>query len=125
MEFPNMMGAKITVPSRGFSAAGIAPSGTGTSWTSAYAFVGVDAFGQPGWLTDAMNEKGVYAGLLYMPGFCDYPAADGTDPSICMSIANAIAFVLGTCESVSQAMAALPSVWPWTVEGVEFAPLRT
>jgi hypothetical protein len=52
--------------------------------------VGVDAFGQPGWLTDGMNERGVYAGLLYMPGFCDYPAADGRDPATCMSIVNAI-----------------------------------
>ena len=39
-------------------------------WTSAYGVVGMDAFGQPGTMTDAMNERGLYAGLLYMPGFC-------------------------------------------------------
>jgi penicillin V acylase-like amidase (Ntn superfamily) len=120
-------GAKITVLPRGFSGAGIAPSGTGKSWTSAYGVVWVDAFGQPGWLTDAMNEKGVYAGLLCMPGFCDYPAADDKDPSTCMSIVNAIAYVLGTCESVAQATTALScvTVWPWTVEGFGFPALRT
>jgi choloylglycine hydrolase len=62
MGFPNLMGAKITVLPREFAGAGIAPAGTGKTWTSEHGVVGVDAFGQPGWLTDGMNEKGVYAG---------------------------------------------------------------
>jgi choloylglycine hydrolase len=124
MEFPNLMGAKITVLPRGFVGTGIAPSGTGKTWTSKYGVVGVDAFGQPGWLTDGTNEKGVYAGLLYMPGFCDYPAADGKDPAVCMSIVNTVAYLLGTCASVAEAAAALSEVteWPWTVEGFGNAP---
>jgi choloylglycine hydrolase len=124
MEFPNLMGAKITVLPRGFVGAGIAPSGTGKTWTSKYGVVGVDAFGQPGWLTDGTNEKGVYAGLLYMPGFCDYPAPDGKDPAACMSIVNTVAYLLGTCASVAEAAAALSevTVWPWTVEGFGNAP---
>jgi len=124
MEFPNLMGAKITVLPRGFAGAGIAASGTGKTWVSQYGLVGVDAFGQPGWLTDGMNEKGVYAGLLYMPGFCDYPAAEGKDPASCMSIVNTVAYVLGTCASVAEAKAAMSAVtvWPWTVQGFGSAP---
>jgi choloylglycine hydrolase len=124
MEFPNLMGAKVTVLPRGFVGAGIAPSGTGKTWTSEYGVVGVDAFGQPGWLTDGTNEKGLYAGLLYMPGFCDYSSGEGKDSAACMSIVNTVAYILGTCASVAQAKAAMlaVTVWPWTVEGFGFAP---
>jgi choloylglycine hydrolase len=124
MEFPNLMGAKLTVLPRGFAGAGIAPSGTGKSWLSEYGVVGVDAFGQPGWLTDGINEKGVYAGLLYMPGFCDYTPAEGKDPASCMSIVNTVAYVLGNCASVAEATAAMSevTVWAWTVKGFGEAP---
>ena len=71
--------------------ASVAPSGTGRTWKADFGVVGVDAFGQPGWFTDGTNEKGVYAGLLYMPGFCDYPSAEGKDPGDCMSIVNTVA----------------------------------
>ncbi len=124
MEFPTLMGAKITVLPRGFSGAGAAPTGTGRTWTSTYGIVGIDGFGHPGWLTDGMNEKGVYAGLLYMPGFCDYTPADGKDASTCMSIVDTVAYVLGTCASVAEVKAALSAatVWPWVVPGFGFAP---
>ena len=124
MEFPNLMEAKITVLPRGFAGAGIAPSGTGRTWTSEHGVVGIDAFGQPGWLTDGINEVGLYAGLLYMPGFCDYTPAQDKDPASCLSIVNTVAFVLGTCASVAEATVAMSgvNVWPWTVQGFGNAP---
>ena len=124
MEFPHLMGAKITVLPQGFAGAGIAPSGTGKTWTAEYGVVGIDAFGQPGWLTDGTNEKGVYAGLLYMPGFCDYTPAEGRDASGALSIVNTVAYLLGTCASVAEATEAMSAVtvWPWVVKGFGFAP---
>jgi len=124
MEFPHLMGAKITVLPQGFAGAGIAPSGMGKTWTAEYGVVGIDAVGQPGWLTDGTNEKGVYAGLLYMPGFCDYTPAEGRDASGCLSIVNTVAYLLGTCASVAEATEAMSAVtvWPWVVKGFGFAP---
>ena len=124
MEFPHLMGAKITVLPQGFAGAGIAPSGMGKTWTAEYGVVGIDAFGQPGWLTDGTNEKGVYAGLLYMPGFCDYTPAEGRDASGVLSIVNTVAYLLGTCASVAEATEAMSAVtvWPWVVKGFGFAP---
>lgn len=58
MEFPNLMGARITVLPRGYVGASVAPSGTGRTWKADFGVVGVDAFGQPGWLTDGTNEEG-------------------------------------------------------------------
>ena len=62
-------------------------------WTSAYGVVGMDAFGQPGTMTDAMKERGTALHILNnfdIPlGFIrdnDDPAND--DHTLWLSIAN-------------------------------------
>ncbi len=124
MEFPNAMGTKITVLPRGYAGAGIGVDGPGRTWTSTYGIVGMDVFGHPEMFTDAMNERGLYGGLLYMPGFCDYTSAAGADPTTLMSIVDVIAFVLGTCATVAEARTAMHgiTVWPWVLEQFGFAP---
>jgi choloylglycine hydrolase len=56
MEFPNAMATKLTVLPRAYRGTGIGKHGSGMKWTSAYGVVGMDAFGQPGSMTDAMND---------------------------------------------------------------------
>ncbi len=124
MEFPSLMEARITVLPRGFEGTGIAPSGDGRKWAAEYGAVGMDCFGRPGWMTDGTNERGLYAGLLYMPGFAGYAPAAGADPVACMSVVNVVAYVLGTCASVEEAKAAMSgvTVWPYPVDAFGFAP---
>jgi choloylglycine hydrolase len=124
MEFPDLMQAKITAIPRGFAGTGLAPDGAGTSWTSVHGLVGIDAFGQADWLTDGMNERGLYAGLLYMPGYCDYTPADCTPADELLAIVNVVAYVLGTCASVDEAKTAMGAVtvWPLVVPTMGFAP---
>ncbi len=125
MEFPTDMGTKVTVLPVGYEGTGIGPDGApGKTWTATHGVVGMDAFGLPGALTDGMNQAGVYAGLLYMPGFCDYTPVEGADPSSSMSIVDAVAFVLGTCASVAEATAAMDTttVWPYVFGPFGFAP---
>jgi choloylglycine hydrolase len=124
MEFPNAMAAKITVLPRGYQGTGTGRRGGGMTWTSAYGVVGIDAFGQPGTMTDAMNEKGVYAALLYMPGFCDYTPADGRDPASLMSVIDTVGYVLGVSATVADAKRAMAraTVWPFVFGPFGFAP---
>jgi choloylglycine hydrolase len=124
MEFPNAMATKLTVLPRGFAGRGHAPAGEGLSWTAAHGAAGMDVFDMPGSLTDGINEQGLYAGLLYMPGFCEYTPADGADPASLLSIVDAVAYVLGTCASVEEATRAMAAatVWPWEFEQFGFAP---
>jgi choloylglycine hydrolase len=84
----------------------------------------MDVFGMPSALTDGINEQGLYAGLLYMPGFCEYTPAEGADPAGLLSIVDAVAYLLGTCASVEEARAAMAAVtvWPWMFEQFGFAP---
>lgn len=125
MEFPSLMGAKITALPRGFTGHGVAPhDGAGHTWTNAFGVVGMDAFDRPEWLTDGMNEQGLYASLLYMPGFCDYTPPDGKAPEELLAVVNVVAFLLGTCTSTAEAMRAMRAVtvWPFEVAGFGFAP---
>jgi choloylglycine hydrolase len=125
MEFPNLMGAKITAVPRGFKSEGVGPNNSvGKTWTTTHGYVGMDAFGHADWLTDGMNEKGVYAGLLYMPGFCDYTPADDKKADELIAIVNVVAFVLANCASVAEAKTTMQAVtvWPMTVPAMGFAP---
>ncbi len=125
MEFPTDMATRITVLPRGYAGTGTGiDDRPGRTWTSTHGVVGMDAFGAPGTLTDGMNEAGLYAGLLYMPGFCEYTPADGADPSSLMAIVDAVAFLLGTCSTVAAAADAMEqaTVWPYVFGPFGFAP---
>lgn len=123
MEFPTDMATKVTVLPIGYEGTSIAPGDApGLTWTAKYGVVGMDVFGRPASMTDGTNTEGVYAGLLYMAGFCDYTPADGKDPSTLVSVVDVVAFLLGTCSNLDEVRAALDSVtvWPWT-----FGPFGT
>jgi choloylglycine hydrolase len=125
MEFPNDMGTKINVLPVGYHGTGIGPADKpGRQWVATHGIVGMNAFGQAGMLTDGMNQAGLYGGLLYMPGFCDYTPADGADPESLLSIVNLIAYLLGTCSTVDEAKqaAADVTVWPYAFGPFGFAP---
>lgn len=115
MEFPDMLGARLTVLSRGLQLSSTAPGGTGVRWTSRYGVVGMDAIGDPHLLTDGMNEKGLYAGALYMPGFASYEEP-GADDSRTLAVLDAVAYALTTCASVAEVFAAFAELTVWGPE---------
>jgi choloylglycine hydrolase len=97
----------------------------GHPWVARYGALGVDAFpkldtetGRYTW-TDGVNEAGLYAGMLYHPGFCHYGSPDGVPADRLMSPAHFVAFVLTTCATVDEARAVLDdvTVWPWQLSG--------
>jgi choloylglycine hydrolase len=112
MEFPDMLGARLTVLPRGLRLTSTAPSGAGASWTSVYGVVGMDAVGSPQLLTDGMNEKGLYAGALYMPGFASYQEP-GDDAGRTLDVLDAVAYALTTCATVAEVFAAFGDLVVW------------
>lgn len=122
MEFPILMDAQLTVIPRGIELSSLAPNGeTGLTWTTKYGALGVDAFAEklPGGdfsYTDGMNEKGVYIGLLYHPGFCVWSPSEGKANSELLTPLHVIAYLLTTCSNVAEAKAALQGVTVWNYE---------
>lgn len=123
LEFPtNMPTALAAVPN---NYAGVStPSGgtAGKSWTASHGIVGMCAFNKPAFLLDGMNDAGVSAHLLYMPGgYCTYQPfkGDGSD----ISEADIVAYLLGTCSSVAEVKTAMQGVNVWGFDpGMGFVP---
>ncbi len=113
MEFPDALGARLTVLPRGLALTSTAPDGPGIAWTSRYGVVGMDAFGEPSLLSDGTNEAGLYAGVLYMSGFASYPDPAGTDPSQTLEILNTVTYALTTCASVAEVFDAFSALTVW------------
>ncbi len=119
MEYPILMDAQLTVIPRGIKLSSEAPNGeTGVAWTTKYGTVGVDAFSGklPGGnfsYTDGMNEKGLYIGSLYHPGFCVWSSSEGKPSSELLAPLHVIAHLLTTCENVEEAKVALEAVTVW------------
>ncbi|WP_439591324.1 linear amide C-N hydrolase [Microbacterium sp.] len=112
MEFPDMLGANLTVIPRDVTLTSEAPDGDGATWTSVHGVVGMDAVGRPQWLTDGMNEAGLYAGALYMPGFASYPPPS-PDAGSNLSVLDAVTFALTQAATVAEAFALLATRTIW------------
>lgn len=112
MEFPDMLGADLTVIPRGVVLTSEAPGGDGTTWTTTQGVVGMDAVGKPQWLTDGMNEAGLYAGALYMPGFAHY-APPSDDGAANLAVLDAVTFALTQATTVAEAfeLFATRTIW--------------
>ncbi|MDH6422740.1 linear amide C-N hydrolase [Aurantimicrobium minutum] len=113
MEFPDMLGAMVTAIPRGVTYASASPSGAGATWTSVHGVVGMDVIGDTQYLTDGMNEAGLYAGVLYMPGFADYEDPTGVDAAQVISNMDICNYVLTMCATVAEAFEALGKLTIW------------
>jgi len=116
MEFPDMLGAKLTVLPRGLALSSTSPEGAGASWTTRYGVVGMDAIGSPQLLTDGMNEEGLYAGALYMPGFASYEEPRPGEAATTLAILDAVVYALTTCTSVAEVFDAFAELTVWGPE---------
>ena len=107
MEFPNVLPWQFAVlASNHAGLSTIVPNGK--SWTATHGVVGFSAFDNPQWFGDGMNNAGLSAHALSMPGHCTYyaPKGDGTD----IGALDVIAFILGTCSTTVEAKAALATI---------------
>jgi choloylglycine hydrolase len=123
MEFPLGIPTALGVLPHDFAGSAAAPEGKrGKSWTADHGVIGMSAFGHPHWLTDGMNDAGLSAHFLYMPGgFCTYAdfVGDGND----LSEMDVIAYLLGTCASIAEVKGAMAGLRIWGSDpGMGFAP---
>lgn len=113
MEFPDMLGAQVTVIPRDTAFTSSSPTGAGHSWKSTYGVVGMDAVGNPQYVTDGMNEAGLYAGVLYMPGFAEYQDPTSVPEQSCISNMDICCFALTSCATVPEVISTLSELTIW------------
>lgn len=109
MEFALDLGWRLLMVPRGAGFTGTAPSGAGRSWSAEHGFVGVSALGRNS-ATDGINEAGLYAGLLYLPGFASYQPHDGVAAQDIVSPDEVASLVLANAGTVAEAIEAVSDV---------------
>jgi choloylglycine hydrolase len=112
MEFALDLGWRLLVIPRGTELTGTAPDGPGRSFTADHGFVGVGALGRSA-ATDGINDAGLYAALLYLPGFADYEPTDGVPADGLVSPDEVASLVLAGAGSVREAIDVVSEVTVW------------
>jgi choloylglycine hydrolase len=94
----------------------------GLQWTVKYGYVGMNALNLS-LVVDGLNERGLSVGTLWLPGSEFQPARD---PSRALSVLLVNDWLLGTCASVAEVKAALPTVdvWAYTPMEEKFSPIH-
>jgi choloylglycine hydrolase len=94
--------SRILIIPRGHEFVGETPEGkNGMVWTGKYGIVGIDMLEKPLY-GDAMNERGLVAGLFYHPGFAEYAEYKSDDASRSMGPTDVMQFILSNFANVSE-----------------------
>lgn len=110
MEFGIDPGSAVTVFPRNLPFTGIGPENKpGLSWTGKYGFVGMSVLDMP-LVSDGMNEKGLYVGELYLPGFTKYQDVALGSESKSISQLDVAVYLLSLCSTVDEAKKAIENV---------------
>ena len=85
------------------------PNSKVASWSNTHKFVGRLSVSKSV-VVDGMNDAGVWAGALFLPNFTTYPEYDSNDQRPALSAMDGLNFVLGTANSVKDAIRRLKQV---------------
>lgn len=73
----------------------------GMTWKGKYGLVSVSGYDQPHG-PDAMNEKGLYVGVYYFPGYADYAAYDKKQADRSLSVGDFMQWMLSSFTTVDE-----------------------
>ncbi len=90
-----------------------APEGKkGIAWQNTYSFLGLNAMGVET-LSDGINDQGVYAGALYLPGFTMYQEVPVGGETQALSPNDVVMYILSNAASVAEAKELMKKVFVW------------
>lgn len=94
--------SRILIIPRGHNFVAQTPDGAnGIAWTGKYGIAGIDVLEKPVY-ADAMNEKGLVAGLFYHPGFAEYLDYDPAKAESSMGPTDVMQYILSNYGSVAE-----------------------
>jgi len=93
---------RIMIVPRGKAFTATTPGGTnGRRWTGRLGFVSMTAYDQP-YGPDGLNEKGLYVGMYYLPGYASYHPYDAAQAAASMSVGDFMQWMLSSFETVAE-----------------------
>lgn len=102
--------SRILIIPRGYKFVGHTPEGkNGIAWVGKYGIAGIDALEKPIY-ADAMNEKGLVAGLFYHPGFAEYADYDPAMAGESMAPTDVMQYILSNFAGVSEVRGSMDKI---------------
>ncbi len=102
--------SRILIIPRGYKFVGKTPDGKkGMVWTGKYGIAGIDVLEKPIY-ADAMNERGLVAGLFYHPGFAEYADYDPALANRSMAPTDVMQYILSNFANVSEVREAIVKI---------------
>ncbi len=94
----------VIVPAESKLTSSLPDKSQGIQYTTKYGFVGLN-FMEKRMVVDGMNEKGMYVGALYLPGYADYQKGTPENAAKSMAPEDYVAWLLGNFASVAEVKA--------------------
>ena len=91
----------VIVPARTELVSSLPKESNGITYKTKYGIVGLNFMGKH-MVVDGMNEKGVYVGALYLPGYASYPEVKAETSSKSMAPEDYVAWLLGNFSNVEE-----------------------
>lgn len=105
MEFGVNLHSEVIVIPRDYEYVGSTPRRlgdvSGLKWTNKYASLGAN-FAKSPYIIDGLNEKGLYVGLFYFPGWVGYQTVTAADADRSMAGFELPTWILGNFENVEE-----------------------
>ncbi|WP_198009848.1 linear amide C-N hydrolase [Legionella tunisiensis] len=110
LEFGPSLNSEIVTSPKGKTFSNTIPDGKSSqSWTAKYGFVYLNFFGQDH-AVDGMNDQGLSIGLLYLPGYTQYPKANEENLKNAIPYFQLGDWVLSQFKTTEEARAALENL---------------
>lgn len=110
LEFGADPQSSISVFPAGTEFTGTVPTGTGLKFRATYGFEGANGFGVNDAIIDGFNEKGLYVGMFYFPGYADYMESTPENNAKGLAPWEFPKWVLATCSTVDEVKAAMAQI---------------
>lgn len=91
----------------------------GKQWKGRFGFVSMTAYGQP-FGPDGMNEKGLYVGMYYLPGYASYNVYDPELADRSVSVGDFMQWMLSSFQTVNDVRSHLEKVRVINVDDPSF-----
>ena len=91
----------VVVPAGSELSSSLPKKVNGIKYKTKYGMVGLNFLGKH-MLVDGMNEKGLYVGALYLPGYSSYPKIEAKTASKSMAPEDYVAWLLGNFSTIKE-----------------------
>jgi choloylglycine hydrolase len=104
------MHSNLEIVPRGYKFSGLTPNNKPMAqWDTKYGFVGMDVM-KKDLIASGLNEKGLYVGTFYLPGFASYEDYSPKTAARALSASELNQYLLAQCSSINDVRKALGSI---------------